>query len=277
MRNIFILTALLFMAGCSTKFVYKNLDWLTYWYVDDYISLSDEQEARFDEHLLTWLDWHKAQELDTYIMQLNEIKTDVLAGSINAERVAYHQRKMQAHWYRLRDKVAPDLAAMAPLLSKAQVDELFDALAESEAESMEKRQKRSEQKRKKRWLKSRNSNLERWLGSVSDEQQSLIAQLFEQQLSTADLWYTYRATYQTELKTLFEQPNRDASFVSDLQRLLTQPEQFRPAALQERILHNKQAEYQFLANVYDSLSDKQRTHLIAQLDELIDDLTSLKK
>ncbi|MBD1584784.1 DUF6279 family lipoprotein [Pseudoalteromonas sp. S16_S37] len=277
MRKILILIALLFMAGCSTKFVYKNLDWLTYWYVDDYIALTDEQEAHFDKHLQTWLDWHKAQELDTYIAQLNEIKADVSAKNITPERVAYHQMQMLAHWYRFRDKIVPDLAQLAPMLSKAQVEELFNELAESESESIEKRQRRSEQKRKKRWEKNRINNLERWLGQLNDEQKTLVEQLYEQQLSTADLWYDYRVDYQAQLKALFEKPNRDAQFVTELQNLLTNPEQFRSQELQARIAHNKQFEYQFLTNIYRSLSEKQRTHLLKELDELIDDLSSLKK
>ncbi|NOU49798.1 hypothetical protein HG263_04520 [Pseudoalteromonas sp. JBTF-M23] len=277
MRKILILIALLFMAGCSTKFVYKNLDWLTYWYVDDYISLTDEQEAHFDKHLQTWLDWHKSQEIDAYIAQLNHIKEDVSAGTISPERVSYHQEQMLAHWYRFRDKIVPDLARLAPLLSKSQIEELFNALAESESESIEKRQQRSVQKRKKRWLKNRINNLERWLGNLNEQQKMLVEQLYTQQLSTADLWYDYRVSYQSQLKTLFENSNRDEEFVSDLQSLLSNPEQFRSQELKKRITHNKQLEYQFLTDIYQSLSEKQKAHLLEELDELIDDLASLKK
>ncbi|KAF7764929.1 hypothetical protein PCIT_b1034 [Pseudoalteromonas citrea] len=38
MRLLIILLALLTVAGCSTKFAYRNAGWLTYWYLDDYIS-----------------------------------------------------------------------------------------------------------------------------------------------------------------------------------------------------------------------------------------------
>ena len=47
MRHI-VLTILLLVSvtGCSSKFAYNNLDWLVYWYVDDYIEFSDQQEEQ---------------------------------------------------------------------------------------------------------------------------------------------------------------------------------------------------------------------------------------
>ncbi|CAH9067976.1 hypothetical protein PSECIP111951_03958 [Pseudoalteromonas holothuriae] len=277
MKKIIILLALLTIAGCSTKFAYRNADWLTYWYVDDYISLTDEQEEHFDEHLQQWLSWHKSEELDKYVAQLNEIKADVETGNISAQRIESLQNKMRSHWVRLRDKLTPDLVTMAPMLTQEQALELFAQLAESELDSKEKRDKRSAKKRKKRWLKNRENNLQRWLGNLSDEQENMIVTLYDKQMTTAELWYQYRIDYQAQLKALFMQPNRDKEFEARLLNLLSEPEQLRSAELKQRIAHNRQHDYQFLADIFSTMSDKQRRHLVEELEDLIDDLTSLKK
>ncbi|MBE0367818.1 DUF6279 family lipoprotein [Pseudoalteromonas aurantia] len=277
MRKIIILLALLTVAGCSTKFAYRNASWLTYWYLDDYISLTDDQEARFDERLQLWLSWHKAEELDKYIAHFNEIKADVEADNMSVQRIEFHQNRLRAHWYRVRDTVAPDLAAMAPMLTQEQVNTLFSELAESELESIKKRQKRSVQKRKKRWLNDQENNLERWLGNLNDRQEDLIVALYDKQQTTADLRAEYRTNYQAQLKALLAKPSTDKQFETGLVKLLKEPEQFRSAELAERIAHNRHQRNQFLAEVYQSLSEKQHRHLIKELEELIDDFTSLKK
>ncbi|RJE73308.1 hypothetical protein BGP78_03340 [Pseudoalteromonas sp. MSK9-3] len=277
MRLLIILLALLTVAGCSTKFAYRNAGWLTYWYLDDYISLTDEQTSRFDERLQLWLSWHKVEELDKYIVHLKQIKADVQAGNMSVQRIAYHQKTLRSHWHRIRNKLAPDLAKMAPMLTQEQSEAFFSELAAFELESIKKRQKYSEQKRKQRWLNKREDGLERWLGDLNDAQEKMIAAVYDNQQDTGDLRSQYRADYQRQLKRLFTQPDRGKQFEMRLLTLLTEPEQVRTADLDRRIKDNRQQSDQFLAAVYQSLSDKQRRHLVEELEALIDDFTSLKR
>ncbi|KNC66994.1 DUF6279 family lipoprotein [Pseudoalteromonas ardens] len=275
MRKFLLVLALLTMTGCSTKFIYKNADWLSYWYLDDYVSLTDEQEAQFDERLLAWLDWHKSQELTQYAQQLTMLKSDIENDKITLERIGYHREQMLEHWHRLRNKVVPDLVEMAPMLSDTQVSELFDEIAEGEAERTEKRAKRSEQKKHKRWLKERKNNLKRWIGRLSAEQEGRIEQLYEQQVSTAALWSDYRARYQGELRALFAQPERGDAFKARLSELLMAPEVYRSEQLNLANEQNSKVNHQYLLDVYQSLSAKQKKRLVSELEELIEDIQSL--
>ena len=55
MRNLgILLIGLLALTGCSSKFAYNNFDWLVYWYVDDYVELTNEQEDLFDVKIDRW-------------------------------------------------------------------------------------------------------------------------------------------------------------------------------------------------------------------------------
>ncbi|MCP3673424.1 MAG: hypothetical protein GY829_02975, partial [Gammaproteobacteria bacterium] len=54
---IFILS--IFITACmGVKFTYNNLDWVIPWYLDDYLSLNDQQEEVFDSQLEALLLWH---------------------------------------------------------------------------------------------------------------------------------------------------------------------------------------------------------------------------
>lgn len=71
MKNLLAIFVFLLLSGCSSQFAYNNLDWLAYWYIDDYIDFTAEQEVIVDQKLITWLDWHKQQELPRYLSDLN--------------------------------------------------------------------------------------------------------------------------------------------------------------------------------------------------------------
>ncbi|WP_105167812.1 DUF6279 family lipoprotein [Pseudoalteromonas sp. T1lg23B] len=277
MKKIILMLTLVILAGCSTKFVYRNADWLTYWYLDDYISLDSEQEDRFDERLLDWLQWHKTQELAKYVAHLNEIKADIQTGKISEQRIEEHQQKMLSHWHRVRSKLTPDLAQMAHMLTKEQVDELFTELTQSEEKDAKRREKQTAEQRKKRWVEGNKDNLKQWLGKLTDEQQQLIDELYGKKLSTAELWHQYRTAYHQQLKTLFDQPDRGENFTTSLLALLNDPEQFRSDELNNNNAHNQALDREFLVKIYHSLTDKQRAHLQRELDELAEDLASLQE
>ena len=122
-RLIFILMlSFTMLSACSSKFAYNNVDWLLYWYLDDYIELEKDQKQRFDQELDTWLVWHRGSELNAYKKQLEQIQQDILQGKTTQEQWLSHFEHARSHWLRLRNTVTPELVAMAPLLSDSQIN-----------------------------------------------------------------------------------------------------------------------------------------------------------
>ena len=61
------------VSGCSaTQFIYNRVDIVIRWYLDDYVSLSRNQQAQFDERLDDLLSWHRQEELPSYVTLLDE-------------------------------------------------------------------------------------------------------------------------------------------------------------------------------------------------------------
>jgi len=279
-RKIIIIGLVLFLSGCSTKFVYKNLDWLVYWYVDDFVELNDEQEKLVDVKLANWLEWHKNNEIPKYIAHLNELSGDIRMQQMSLDKMDYHQQKAAEHWIRLKAKIIPDLVDMAPLLSQEQVDSMFkeiDEMNKDEAQEREEYLEKSPEQRKKRSIKRNTKNLKRWLGDVNNEQEALIENMYGQYHSNSELWLEYRVRYQAELRSLFNSPDRGEEFKAKLNKLLMQPEEYRGAVLNQRNLENGNKYKEFLLAVDALATDDQRKHLLAEIAEFVEDFSDLAK
>jgi len=277
MKKHCLILLLILLTGCSTKFAYKNADWLAYWYVDDYVSLNDAQEDLLDEHLKTWLEWHKNNELPAYIAHLKQIRKDIEQGNITPARIAYHNDKLIAHWHSVRAEIVPDLVSLAPNLTEKQVNNLFEELAEQEKEKQEKRAKLSDEKRQKRWFTRTENSLGNWLGDITSSQHKMVKSLYLAQSPTSHLWSDYRASYQASLKTVLFDIVSENKEQDKLKSLLLNPESFRSDELNKLNNQNRQSYHDFLYGVFLSLTDKQKQHLLSEIDDLINDISELSQ
>lgn len=266
------------LSGCTTKFAYKNLDWLTYWYVDDYIELTNQQEDLFDKKLTIWLSWHQKQELPLYMSHLNEIATDITEHNIHFERLGYHQLKFMDHWLRLKTKIVPDLVTIASFLSQQQLEELFEKIDkknEKQRKELAELMQKSIQQQEISVLKKRSKNLKRWIGSITDEQENLIKSYYGTFHSNRELWLSYRVRYQSAVKALFNLPDRGERFKEKLTKLLMFPEIFKGEKLTQRNDENTMKFKIFLKDVEASLTNKQRKYFVKEIIDFSDDITDI--
>lgn len=280
MKKIIIIGFVLLLSGCSTKFVYKNLDWLVYWYLDDFIELSSEQESLFDDKLSDWLEWHKTVEIPKYIAHLGELSEDIKMKQISLDQMDYHQQKAAEHWTRLKARIIPDLVEMAPTLSSEQVQSMFEEIDEINKEESKDREEvlsKSPEQRKQKSLKRNKKNLERWLGDITNEQESLIENTYGQYHSNGELWQEYRIRYQAELRSLFNEADRGDRFKAKLQKLLMYPEEFRSALLNQRNVENSKKYKEFLLAVDALATEEQRAHLLSEIAEFMKDFRDMAK
>ena len=75
-RFVFWCLLALTLSGCSaTQFIYNRVDILVRWYLDDYVSLDREQQARFDDRFDLLIEWHRREELPVYGVLLDDALT----------------------------------------------------------------------------------------------------------------------------------------------------------------------------------------------------------
>jgi len=280
LKKIMVIGLVLFLSGCSTKFVYKNVDWLIYWYIDDFVELTNQQEKVVDVKLASWLAWHKDSELPIYLEHLNELSGDIRTQQMSLDKIDYHRQKAADHWIRLKTKIIPDLVSMAPLLSQDQVGSMFkeiDKINKEDAEERDELLAKTPEKRQTESVKRNTRNLKRWLGKLNDEQEQLVESMYGEFHSNGELWSQYRVRYQAQLRALFNDADRGDGFKTKLNKLLMEPELYRGDVLNQRNSENSNKYKAFLLAADASSTEGQRSHLLDEIAEFVGDLTDLVK
>lgn len=280
MKKIVILLCVLMISACSTRFAYNNINWLVYWYLDDYVELSSKQEDQFDEMLAKWMQWHKAQELPKYKQQLQDIIKEVEQDQLDPSKFVAHRERARSHWERARSYVAPDIVTLAKTLDEEQIEYFFNALEkqnkEDEDEIFENKE-RSDEKRKERWIKRNQKNVKGWIGKLQPEQKEFIETYTERFESTSVLWLEYRREYQRALKAVFDNPERGAKFEAALLELIINPEQYRSEAFNQITQSNIEASSEYFLGLLALSSNKQKEKLVGEINDLIEDVEYLAK
>ena len=273
MRSLLVVVFIIFLTSCSSKLAYNNLDWWVYWYMDDYIELKGEQEEKFDAHLQNWLSWHKKSELTRYKAQLEDIKKQIQNDTLNSSIVYNNLELARSHWERVRDEVSPELAAIAKTLDDEQVVTLFAALEKDNKEEEEERQEaleKSEAQRLKDRIERIQETISERIGDLSKEQKQIVSTYAQQFISTGDAWIKYRRNIQNAARKLFVSRKQNERFEQELVSLMQNPDNYKSDVYKQSSAHNMTVTATLLAEIFSTLSEKQRQTLIENVDELIE-------
>ena len=127
--------------SCSFKTVYNNLDYLIPAYVDRMVGIDNKLSDLFDLRTAGFLKWHRDIQLPKYLIWLKDVKA--LLENSNTDNIKYDQvfvliQNTTPFWLDVRSRLSDELSQLLPLLNEEQVAELFDSLAESNDEFVEK-------------------------------------------------------------------------------------------------------------------------------------------
>jgi hypothetical protein len=240
--------------------------------------MTDTQKQQFDQYIDQWQSWHIQTELPMYLAHLDELADDVASQNINIDRMNYHQQKARDHWHRLRAYIAPGIAQMATTLDEEQVTYLFAAL-EKENVNDEKEWleglERSDKERKDDWIERNVDNLDERLGRLSNEQKVFIENSYGNFASSSQYWIDYKRTYQNALRKEFASPARGDDFTSRIIELIVNPEIFRSKEMLAANANNERETKFFLLTLFSLSTEKQRQHLIEEINDLRDDIAEL--
>lgn len=279
MKKGFLIAIIFLIAGCSTKFTYNNLDWLIHWYIDDYISLTNQQESLFDEHFANWQDWHRSNELARYVEQLKTLKTELQSEQLTAKQISDHLIKSRHHWERLRDHISPELAEMAAKLTDEQVLELYEELEEENQDiqdGLDEYAELSEDKQIKKRVEELSEGVSDYIGRLTDEQKTIIGQYAPAFGSTRASWLQYRKDFQSAARELIDK-REQGGFKEAFIELMSHPNQFRSEAY-IRLRDENTSTYSLMAEqLYKTLTDKQKRKLLNKIEDMIEDFEDLMR
>ena len=169
-RICLLLLLALGLSACGVRTAYNNLDWLTVRWVNQQVSLDDDQE----QVLRSWLDdqlgWHCATELAAYTDWIEQLRLDVLRGQLDQQQLAAHGQILADFGRRLSLRTLPVMTDLAASLSDEQVTQLMAELDERTDKLRERVELFSPEELAERRLQSMQRSLTRLMGRTNNAQ-----------------------------------------------------------------------------------------------------------
>jgi hypothetical protein len=267
-----VLAGLLLLVACSsTTFVYNRLDFLLPWYVNNYANLNSQQKTYFEEILAPFLEWHRHQELPSYVEIIVGIEKS-LDHPQTPETVAAVFAQMEAAWFRLEAKGLDKLLDLGAQLSDEQVAGMMDALWKEQKKFEEKYLKRSDEEFYEHSYNNLVGNAQQYLGTLTDEQRALLRVSSRRLLRSDAAWLHERAAWYTELGELVK---RQPGWQQKIKDVLAQREQH-PSPEYEKVYENNMGVmYDLVAQLLNGRNERQDKHLRARLQDMRNDLETL--
>jgi hypothetical protein len=265
-----VLLSLLLLAGCSSTFMYNQLDWLVPWYADDYVDLTRVQEKSLKQQLVVLLQWHRSEELPAYVEILNDIERD-LSGELSAATVRGWGEKMVVAWERLEERALPMVFAVGEQLSDEQMADFVENLNQRQQELEQEYLSRTDEEYVEDSYDNFEENLSDILGSLTDEQEQYLRESTQQIVRYDHEWLAERREWLQELETLLERkPGWQQAIMAanerrEAQRRLDSGEDYR----------NQNLINAAIAGVLNLRTDKQSRRLQREIDTYRGDLLTL--
>lgn len=265
----------MFITGCSTTFVYNNIDWWIDWYVDDYVELSKQQQKAFDASLAKLHKWHRKTQLKRYVEQLNLLKKQVNRG-ITIQEIASHQEQVRSHWKTFINKAAPELAKLSKMLTKEQISELKANIENDNQNKWDDFEDLPNDK----WIKERQTEqikeLKEWIGSLTNAQKLKVNELASGYQRTFTHWMEYRSYWQSVFFELIEQEQLNKEFVVAMTDLLVNGrDKYRSDEYKQIANVNNKIGRSIMFYQLTNLTAKQQKKFNREIDSLIEDLSDL--
>jgi hypothetical protein len=261
------------LSSCSaTQFIYNRVDILVRWYLDDYVSLDREQQARFDGRLEALLDWHRREELPAYVVLLDDALT-ILDEGVPLEDTRAMADRIEDAAIRFQDPFLELLLSTGEDLRPDQRQEFVDGLMSKQEEFEEDRLARADAEYREDLEDRFDKQLSRYLGPLIAEQTDRIAVGVSEMTRLDRFWLEDRRVWIAELSAILLEAQPD--WPDQVRVLIAGRDDALLPAYREGIDHNGEVILQLSRDVLIARTDKQDRKLRNRLQSLRDDLAAL--
>ena len=263
------------LSGCSaTQFIYNRVDILIRWYLDDYVSLDRDQQARFTTRLDALLEWHRLEELPVYVVLLDDALV-ILDNGVSLDATRAMAARIESAAIRLQDRFLELLLSTGEDLTPAQRAGFIETLWAKQEEFEADRLARDDAAYRNDLEARFDKQLRRYLGPLTDEQKSRLRQGVAAMTRLDHYWLQDRRVWISALSEILlsDEPN----WVEPVRALIASRDEALLPEYRDGIDHNGEVILQLSRDVLLLRSDKQDKKLRARLTALRDDLAALSE
>jgi hypothetical protein len=242
------------LSACSPGFIYQNLSWMIYWYVDDYVELSEEQQQQLTTIVDETLVWHKAQELPRYREYLASVDAK-LDQPLSKNDIASMQGFMTGSVKNLQESIAPTILPLFKTLNKEQKKTFWKKLDKDQAEYEKDLLSRSNKEYVEDLKEKYISFAERLLGFLTEEQKIVMETETSNMIRADDIWLNARRAWLDDIKFQSEQQTSD--WQTRVQAAWFERDKHYSVANKLKIDERDQQARQLLLTILNERTDKQ--------------------
>lgn len=276
-HTLVIISALimLFLAGCSsTTLAYRYADWGIVWWVEDYVTLTSDQEDTLNRDLNALREWHCAAELPRYSAWLDELEADIADGTPDVETIHYHQQQLMAFVPTLLEEAVPVAVNLLKTLSDEQVAELARNMAQGQQELEQDMLAGTPEATARARAERTAERVERWLGSLNEKQLTRVQQWSADRGRQTEVWLESRENWQQAFLAALDRRN-DPAFPNLLEELIVNPERARGPEYQAMMKESQNAMADLMHDLLQTGDQQHTQHLQAKASDLNGDFTVL--
>lgn len=263
-KKVILLVFIFSLAGCSLSFIYNRAHWWADWYLDDFVDLTSAQQELFEEKFKQWHLWHRTKQLPLYEAQFAAIKQQFEqgVGGLNQDALLEHVSAFENSWRELLLHIAPELAELAVSLSTEQKQQLLTNIRKNNQEKRQDWDEQSLEEKHQNFIERQIEQYQDWFGRLNKPQKQLIAEQSDLYVGNREEWLAYQDSW----LNAFEQALFASDFVK-VSHLIARPYDLRSEVLQQNVLRNRRLYVNTTHQLMLTLTDKQKRHLLAELDD----------
>jgi hypothetical protein len=261
------------LTSCMPIFLYRHADRLVLWKIDEYVDLTADQKQFVRTRLKDLLAQHRKDALPVYERFLIQLKEQSVDG-LDRQEVDW----IFSTYQRLRADLFGRIVADGAVILSSLTDRQIQYLQHQFQRDHEKAARKLKEDRDSRLSRRTSTTLDwlkDWCGAYSKDQQQRIKDLSMALPDLSAVRLEYQEHRQQEFIQLL-QSTRDPQVLSVyLENLLLFPDRIAPTDYQHAIEHMTQSVKEMVLAVDRMMTMQQRTHALAKLQRLIDDIHAL--
>lgn len=262
--------------SCSTRFLYNHLDWALEWYIDDLVTLTDNQEWQVRVAIESLLDWHRKNQLPFYVSTLEEAETAVKSEITLSflKRFYYGHEKA---WMNLKYHITPTMAGLLKTLSDSQITELQKNMKEQEEDvTKDYRNKTTEQIVNDR-ITRMIDRLDYWIGDLNKEQEQIVVSWSHRVKPQTTEWMSSRAMWQTNFLKIVRASRHKSEFNELMLEHFQNSRKYWPDGYEQAYYFNVELTLKMITALGRNLSDKQKEKLLDRIGDIKEQLIEIYK
>ncbi|MGD8570687.1 MAG: DUF6279 family lipoprotein [Gammaproteobacteria bacterium] len=252
------------------------MDWIIEWYVDDLVTLDNNQDWQLTNAIEQEILWHRTTQLPLYVESLDQLIYSIEHGLKIEELREFFQISENA-WTTLTLHATPTVTRLFQSLNDAQIDELMKNLEAQNRELEEDYANKPNKELVEQRSERMTERLESWTGNLNKSQQRLIDDWSRQVQPLSKQWIATRRAWQANLGQILRNYRDKPVFAKLIHDLFYNYRKFWPQWYHDAYYQNIHLTLQMITELIQQLTPAQKQHLLKAVKRLRNNFQELSE